>query len=220
MKESYGGHGPDLTQTAWRYRRTGGGGLRRHLAVRGRTVVWQSGVRRRPLVVVWRAGVRPYIGRLAEPAGRLERIVCRPAAGPYSGRLSVPADGGGGLRRRLAIRGRTLFRSSGGASIGGSSNDSPLAVRGRTLLRSSGGASIGGSSDDSRLAVRDRTLLRSSGGASTGGSSDDSRLAMPVRVDDFRLLNRNLVNNILRRTGRRRFFRENIHPMFYFEKMK
>ena len=165
MRESYGGHGPDLTQTAWRYRRTGGGGLRRHLAVRGRTVVWQSGGRRRPLVVVWRAGVRPYIGRLAEPAGRLERIVCRPAAGPYSGRLSVRADGGGGLRRRLAIRGRTLFRPSGGASI--------------------------------------------------GGSSDDSRLAMPVRADDFRLSNRNLVSNILRRTGRRRFFRENTHLVLF-----
>ena len=215
MRESYGGHGPDLTQTAWRYRRTGGGGLRRHLAVRGRTVVWQSGGRRRPLVVVWRAGVRPYIGRLAEPAGRLERIVCRPAAGPYSGRLSVRADGGGGLRRRLAIRGRTLFRPSGGASIGGSSSDSCLAVRDRILLRPSADASIGGSSDDSRLAVRDRTLLRSSGGASTGGSSDDSRLAMPVRADDLRLSNRNLVSNILRRTGRRRFFRENTHLVLF-----
>ena len=82
---SSGGPGPDFPQDRlavrgrtflriiWRSRRAAAFG--RRLTVRARTVVWRSRRAAAAFGVVWRAGAVSYIGRLAEPAGRLERIV-------------------------------------------------------------------------------------------------------------------------------------------------
>ena len=95
LKESYVGQRLELTQAAYRYRRT---------AAAAFGVVWRSGGGLysdrlavpvsvgRLMIVLWRSGAGPYSGRLAVPVsvGRLMIVVWRSGAGSYSGRLAVP----------------------------------------------------------------------------------------------------------------------------------
>ena len=120
----------------------------------------------RLMIVVWRAGAVPYIGRLAEPPGRLERI-------------------------HVATRGRTLFRSLGSASgrrRSLTSSDGPgpdlisAAWRSRRVVLKE--SCVGQRPDLTQAACRCRRTAATAFGVvwRSGAGPYSDRLAVPVSV--------------------------------------